>query len=222
MSRPTTILFDIDGTLLLTRGAGMLGINRTFQEMFGVNNDTRVPVGGRTDFAILQDLFAANEIDFERHYREFSQRYHEHLKSTLHEVAGDLLPGVIPLLQELKSRDFQLGILTGNAKVAAWLKLDRFGLSEYFDFGGYGDDSADRDVVASQAVEAAQRQLQSSFSIDQCWVIGDTPADIRCARSVGAKVIGVLTGRYDRDDFNDYPADEMVDDLTQLSHSRFR
>ena len=214
-TRPT-ILFDIDGTLLRTRGAGKSAINTTFQELFGIDNEAWVPVAGRTDYAILGDLFQANGIDFAEHYEAFTIRYHQHLKLTLRTIEGEVLPGVFDLLEQLKSANFSLGIVTGNARVAAWSKLERFGLDSYFDFGGYGDNSRDRNVVAADAVDAASRELQNEFQIQQCWVIGDTPADVACAKSVGAKAVAVLTGGYDHNDFDDSSADAIVKDLTHL------
>lgn len=218
--RPT-ILFDIDGTLIQTRGAGRSAIDIALQDMFGIVNQTKVPLAGRTDYAILSDLFLANGIDFSEHYETFSVHYHQQLKLTLQEIEGDVLPGVIDLLKQLKAKDFPLGIVTGNGRTPAWSKLERFGLDSYFDFGGYGDSSPNRNDVAAQAVDAAHRELKTNFQIQSCWVIGDTPADVECAKSVGANSIAVLTGGFGHTDFDDYLADEIVDDLTQLPPSFF-
>ncbi|MDB4777925.1 HAD hydrolase-like protein [bacterium] len=222
LSQRHTILFDIDGTLLRTRGAGFSAIDRTFHEMFGIDNQTKVPAAGRTDYAILSDLFAANEVDFEEHYESFSQRYHVQLETTLQQTQGDLLPGVTELLEQLQSERFQLGIVTGNAKTAAALKLKQFGLDSYFQFGGFGDNSPDRNVVAAQAVDAASEALKDDFQIQNCWVIGDTPADVMCANSVGAKSVAVLTGGFNHVDFNGCNVNEIVADLTHLAPNDFR
>ncbi len=221
MSQQHTILFDIDGTLLRTRGAGFSAIDRTFFEMFGIVNQTKVPAAGRTDYAILGDLFEANDVDFDEHYESFSQHYHVRLESTLQQIQGDLLPGVSELLQQLQSERFQLGIITGNAQAAAWLKLKRFGLDSYFHFGGFGDNSPDRNVVAAQAVAAASEALEDDFQI-QNWVIGDTPADVVCANSVGAKSVAVLTGGFNHVDFDGCNVNEIVDDLTHIASKDFR
>lgn len=222
LSQHQTILFDIDGTLLRTRGAGFCAIDKTFQELFGITNRTKVPAAGRTDFAILSDLFLANEIDFQQHYTSFSKRYHFHLESTLKQFECELLPGVIELLGQLRDQHFQLGIITGNARDAAWLKLKHFDLDSFFEFGGYGDDSPDRNVVAAQAVSAASERFADRFQIQNCWVIGDTPADVACAQSVGANSIAVLTGGFDHNDFDDCDANDVIADLTRIEPKDFR
>lgn len=218
--RPT-ILFDIDGTLLRTRGAGRSAIDIALQDMFGIVNTTKVPLAGRTDYAILSDIFQANGIDFSEHYESFSTHYHKQLELTLQEIEGDVLPGVKELLEQLKEVEFPLGIITGNGRTPAWAKLKRFGLESYFNFGGYGDSSPNRNDVAAQAIEAASQALKNDFQIHHCWVVGDTPADVECAKSVGAKSIAVLTGGFDHNDFVDYSADEIVNDLTHISLNFF-
>lgn len=195
----------------------MLAINQTFEELFGIENETKVQLHGRTDFAILTELFDANELCFSTHYQRFSERYHKNLERRLNITKGFVLPGVLNLLESLSDAPFRLGIITGNARAAANLKLQRFGLDHYFEFGGFGDDSANRDDVAAQAVEAAKSHLNGAFRLNDCWVIGDTPADVTCARSVGAQPIAVLTGGCDREVFDDYPVDHVLPDLTHLS-----
>lgn len=221
MSKKPTILFDIDGTLIRTQGAGRSAIDQTILNMFGIENQERVPLAGRTDFAILTDLFAANQIDFESHYREFSERYHHQLKLKLETVHGEVLPGIHSLLRELQSKAFPLGIVTGNGENAAWHKLERFQLGSYFSFGGYGDDFANRNDVAAQAVVAAKRRLNEDFCESLCWVIGDTPADVDCAISIGAKAIAVLTGGFERNDFENSQATQILDDLSGLTPDFF-
>ena len=218
MTRQHTILFDIDGTLIRTGGAGMLAINHVFQERFGFENRVEVPVRGRTDFGIFGDLFRANQICFEDHYRDFSARYHELLPSYLvQSKGGAVLPCVESLLEELVRSEFRLGIITGNARTAAIAKLNHFGLDSYFAFGGYGDDSENRDDVARAAVASAIEHTGAEFDVARCWVIGDTPADVTCAQSVGARSIAVLTGGYGRNDFSDCGPDLMFESLSELS-----
>ena len=217
MSRQYTILFDIDGTLLRTGGAGMLAINQTFREMFQIENEVTVPVRGRTDYGILGDLFRAHQINFDDHYRKFSDRYHELLPDYLPRTSGELLPGVVSLLERLAESEFRLGIVTGNARLAAKAKLDFFGLQQFFAFGGYGDDSGNRDDVARAAVDSAIEYVGADFDLARCWVIGDTPADVRCARSVGVKAAAVLTGGYEITDFDELTPDLILRDLYEFS-----
>lgn len=222
MNHQFTVLFDIDGTLLLAGGAGMLAINQTFREMFGIENEVKVPLRGRTDYGILGDLFRAHQISFDDHYRKFSDRYHELLLECLPKTDGKLLPGVATLLENLSESGFRLGIVTGNARSAAKAKLEFFGLQRFFCFGGYGDDSANRDDVARAAVDSAIEHLGADFDIRKCWVIGDTPADVRCARSVGAKAAAVLTGGYAITDFNEAKPDLILSDLREFSHKEIQ
>lgn len=193
-----TILFDIDGTLIRTGGAGMVAIAQTMNEMFQLDRVAEVPVHGRTDEGILSDLFAAHELSFDEHRDAFSRRYWELLPAALASGSGKLLPGVMDLLVQLKAApDVELGILTGNAQRAAEIKLDHFGLGHFFSFGGYGDRHASRNDVATIAREAAQNTIGDAFEPSQLWVVGDTANDVVCARWISARVIAVETGGSD-------------------------
>jgi len=222
MSGQPTVLFDIDGTLLQTDGAGMLAIDQAFLDLFGIENKASVPLRGRTDYGIFTDLFRENQVSFDRHYREFSKRYQELLPTYLPKANGSLLPYARELVEQLLSADFRLGILTGNARLAAMAKLEHFGVESLFEFGGYGDDWADRNDVARAAVDAAVERLGSDFDLQNCWVIGDTPADVRGARSIRANAIAVLTGGCDCDDFADSKPDLMIESLCELSPEVFQ
>lgn len=195
-----TLLFDIDGTLIRTGGAGMVAIEQVMREMFGLQSVSKVPVHGRTDEGILTDLFAAQSLSFAEHREAFSRRYWELLPETLAAGEGKVLPGVEALLAKLdKVPGIAMGILTGNAEPAAAIKLQHFGLEGYFHFGGYGDRHSDRNDVAKLAWQSAEAALGEQFQRGRVWVIGDTVNDVVCARSIGAKVIAVETGGGSRD-----------------------
>lgn len=195
-----TLLFDIDGTLIRTGGAGMVAIKQAMREMFGLESISKVPVHGRTDEGILTDLFAAQSLSFAEHRETFSRRYWELLPQTLLAGEGEVLPGVEALLAKLDTiPEISMGILTGNAEPAADIKLQHFGLEKYFHFGGYGDRHGDRNDVARLAQQSAEAALGEQFQADHVWVIGDTVNDVVCARSIGAKVIAVETGGGSRD-----------------------
>ena len=122
------------------------------------------------------------------------------------------------LLDTLQQRDdVALGILTGNARQPADIKLVHFGLDHYFDFGGYGDDFPDRNDVAAETATAAQKALGDRFDVSKAWVIGDTVNDIRCARSIGAKVLTVETGGDCRAALEKSAPDFLLKDLNHVS-----
>jgi phosphoglycolate phosphatase len=190
-----TLLFDIDGTLLSTGGAGMHAIAQTMREMFGIGELPSLNLHGRTDHGILQELFQHLQLDFQKHYDPFCQRYCQLLPDSLLEIPGKVLPGVRELLGVLSHQpQIKLGLLTGNSERAANIKLQKFDLDTYFQFGGFGDWHGSRDDVARKAIDAARMAIGSGFERSKVWVIGDTIQDIRCARAIGSKVIAVLTG----------------------------
>ena len=190
-----TILFDIDGTLLRCGGAGLAAIGQVMGELFGVKQLGKVPVHGRTDEAILNDLFAQSSLVFDDHRDEFNQKYWAKLTETLGESPSYLLPGVSVLLEQLALReDVAMGVLTGNAERAAAVKLRHFNLEHFFKFGGFGDFHSDRNDVARIALASARSFLGDRFDASRLWVIGDTVNDIVCARAINAKVIAVETG----------------------------
>lgn len=190
-----SLLFDIDGTLLRCGGAGMKAVSKALKQMFGVASVSGIRVHGRTDHGIMTDVFRAISQDYQAHRKTFDELYWQLLPGELQVSGGILLPGVLPLLDELAGDpEIALGILTGNAKAAAVSKLMHFGIDHYFEFGGYGDHHSDRDDVAACAVAEARSAIGEGFQERQVWVVGDTVNDIRCARSVGANVIAVETG----------------------------
>ena len=213
-----SLLFDIDGTLLRAGNAGMKAVHETLVEMFGEVPVSKLVVHGRTDHGIMTDVFDSLDRDYQQYRGEFDRLYWDKLPGVMEKSGGFLLPGVVELLEELAAAsDVALGILTGNARVPADIKLKHFGIDRYFSFGGYGDDYSNRNQVASVAVEAARSQLQESFDADQVWVIGDTVNDIACARSVGAKVIAVETGGGTHDELVLAAPDAIFADLSNPS-----
>ncbi len=190
-----TVLFDIDGTIMTSSHAGTNAMAQTAKELFNVDKIAPLKVHGRCDRGILTDLLNSLGVSYDQHHQEFCRRYYRNLPESLERNEGRLLPGVHALLQRLHATDnVALGLLTGNLKKAAQIKLQYVGVDHFFTFGGYGDHSPDRNVVAAQAVESAKAALQDSFCSKKVWVLGDTPNDIRCARSIEAKVVAVETG----------------------------
>ncbi|MSR59185.1 MAG: HAD family hydrolase [Planctomycetaceae bacterium] len=190
-------LFDIDGTLIHTGGAGKAALFEALRTGFDIAQPTdQVAIHGRTDRGITRDLFRHHGIaDRSEHWERFREEYLRHLPDQMSRRSGAVLPGIVALLERLQSRDdVLLGLLTGNMRAGASLKLKHFELDRYFDFGGFGDEHLDRIDVAREALAAAQNRLQNPVDVDRVWVIGDTPGDVRCGRAIGAKVVAVATG----------------------------
>jgi len=209
-------LFDIDGTLLDTGGAGRQAFENTLVHHFGLKAlSGTVPFCGRTDRAIASDLFRLHGIpDSQRNWSRFVAYYLVHLERALHEHAGRVLAGVGELLHLLVQReDCAVGLLTGNISSGAKLKLSHYGLENHFRFGGYGDSAIDRGDVAVAAAEAAVHSLGVPLQNLTLHVLGDTPHDIRSARRIGASAVAVSTGRYTADQLAHESPDHVVDDL---------
>lgn len=198
VSKLITILFDIDGTLIRSGGAGLIAIEVALRRMFNLNGISKVEVHGRTDNGILNDIFAAHSLSFDEHRETFNSHYWSELPESLSRCPGQILPGVNQLLTVLAAKDnVAMGLLTGNSRRASEIKLQHFGLTEYFEFGGYGDHHSDRNEVARMARDSAEEFLGGDFDPGRLWVVGDTVNDIRCARSINSKVVAVETGGCD-------------------------
>jgi phosphoglycolate phosphatase-like HAD superfamily hydrolase len=199
---PRLLLFDVDGTLVLTGRAGVRAMNRAFEDVFGVADGfAGLKFAGRTDFAIVTEAIANHDHSTAAaraaHLDAFRERYLEHLAQEIHaDVPGKgVLPGVRELLDALAGReDAVCALLTGNYRDGARIKLSYFDLWRYFEWGAFGGDTGNRnDLLVHALAEAAGRGL-GAFGTDDIVVIGDTPHDIACARSGGARSIGVATG----------------------------
>ena len=193
----------------------MGAMGQAITEHFGHREIPKVKVHGRTDRGIIRELFESLNIDADADLSGFLQTYCDLLRTSLAKNEGEILPGVISVLEKLNAHpNVALGILTGNAMLPAEVKLDHFELSEYFLFGGYGDNHSDRNDVASQAVKAARSFLGSRYFPEKTWVIGDTANDIRCARSIGAKVLAVETGGDSKEELANHEPDLLWQDLS--------
>ena len=211
------LLFDIDGTLLNTGGAGQRAMERALETAFGVRKPTEgISAAGRTDRAITRDLFDYHGIDeTPTVWETFQQTYLDHLADELPRLEGRVLPGVERLLATLETRDDVLmGLLTGNFRLGAELKLRHYGLFDYFVGGGFGDDHPDRDDVARMARSAIEQHRRSPVADERLWVIGDTPHDVRCGRAIGARVAAVATGTFSIDQLRETDPDHLFADLS--------
>ncbi|MCA9216789.1 MAG: HAD family hydrolase [Planctomycetales bacterium] len=215
----TVALFDIDGTLLHTRGAGHLGACRALASAFGAEPTSgEITFAGRTDRGIVSDLFRLHDIEESaENWHLFQTHYLQHLKETVAETAGVVLPGVELLLRVLDEPGYSeiaVGLLTGNTQQAAKVKLAYFGLDQFFLFGGFGDDWACRNDAARAAFENSKTFAGGELKAEQIVVIGDTPNDIVCAKAIEARVIAVSTGSYSEDELTEAEPDHLLADLT--------
>lgn len=211
-------LFDIDGTLIRSGGAGKQAFEQALHNAFGVDaTEQDIPFSGRTDRAIVLDLFCCFEIKAtETAWQRFSESYLQQLPECLAASEGYVLPGVGDLLEELRRcPSVATGLLTGNASEGARIKLDHYGLTDYFHFGGYGDRQLDRNLVAHEAVAAARQYVTKPFNSEQIYVIGDTPLDVRCGRAIGAQVIAVCTGSHTETELAVAEPDLLLKDLSE-------
>ncbi|TWT75491.1 Pyrophosphatase PpaX [Posidoniimonas polymericola] len=216
-----TCLFDIDGTLIQTGGAGQVAFAQTFDEVFGVDEITNsVSFAGRSDRAIALDLMRSHDIDVnEETWQSFRQGYAARLPAALAACVGQVLPGVPSLIDALQQRgDVLIGLLTGNLEQTAELKLAHYGLWDHFDFGGFGDVCTNRDDIAAAAVrEAVERAPAHCTPPYTIVVIGDTQHDVTCAHSVGAKAVAVPTGGATADQLRQASPDLFVESLEDVA-----
>jgi phosphoglycolate phosphatase len=209
-------LFDIDGTLLASGGAGKAALESAFTGEFGVELRGQIPYAGRTDRAIVRDLFRLHDlIDTPDNLHKLLGGYLRRLPDSLRRHDGRVLPGIAAVLAKLKEAPHvAVGLLTGNVRAGAQTKLGHFGLFEHFAFGGFGDHHFDRDDVAREAFAAVQQCVGPHCTADRVWVIGDTPLDVQCARAIGARVAAVATGLHTCDELAPTKPDLLLSDLS--------
>lgn len=210
-------LFDIDGTLVRSGGAGKAAMEMALQETFSVElSPTHVSYSGRTDRAIGRDLFRLHGVPFEEdNWKRFIATYLRVLPDCLARSTGNICPGIVPLLDTLETRSsLAVGLLTGNLREGARVKLGHYGLYQRFAFGGFGDHHWERDHVAHEAREAVHQHLGRTVDPDRIWVIGDTPLDVQCARAIGARAVAVATGFDDARVLEAAEPDLLLDDFS--------
>lgn len=214
------LLFDIDGTLLLTNGAGTRAANRAFENIYGISEAmTKIDAAGKTDPIILKEIFK-NELNRDYSHEEALELYKLYIPFLEEETSASettVMPGIPRLLENLSRReDMVLGIATGNIEQGAWIKLKSVGLDHHFKFGGFGSDSHLREHLIIKAKERAIDHVDNGTDIQKTFVIGDTPYDINHGRAAGAVTVGVATGSYSRAELEEHSPDHLFDDLNNL------
>jgi phosphoglycolate phosphatase-like HAD superfamily hydrolase len=211
------ILFDIDGTLLHTGGAGAVAWQRAFLELYEVEaNITEHTHAGMTDPEIAEIVFREvlrrDGSDVER--AEAIGCYLGHLANAVAESDGYyVIPGIEELLSRLAEEGILLGVVTGNIEPAAQIKLARGDLDKYFGFGGYGSDSRSRTALTEKALERGAGASGEPLDLEQTIAVGDTPRDVKAGHGAGIKVVGVATGSYSVEELKDAGADWAIENV---------
>jgi len=211
------VLFDIDGTLVHTGGAGVKAFAQVFAEEFGAREGLeKLKFAGRTDVSIVREFFHCHKIvDAPENFARFFERYVFWLDYILAHSHTEACPGIWEFIAGLQtaSKPPLLGLLTGNIRLGAEIKLRHFDLWKKFETGAFADDREDRDEIAAVAKQRGSRVLGRNLRGEEVLVIGDTPLDIRCGRAIGAKVLAVATGGATLEELKQHAPDWAVKDL---------
>ena len=213
------LLWDIDSTLINSARAGMMSLERVVAARYGVDDDLHdIEVAGRTDVHIARSILAKyGGATTDDNVSAFLADYLRGLEELLPQTKGRVLPGVAEILDRMHAReDRVLGLLTGNLRRGAELKLRRYGLWDYFEFGAFADDHHDRNELGPFARTRACERHNFDFLPGAIDVIGDTPHDIACGKAFGARTIAVATGSSTREQLARHAPDFVFDDLSDV------
>jgi phosphoglycolate phosphatase-like HAD superfamily hydrolase len=215
------VLFDVDGTLVHTGRAGTRAFARTFATAFNAPDGVeKISFAGRTDVNLVREFFGLRGIPATpENFERFFERYVFWLDQLMAHSQGGPCRGVPEFLDSLRAlpRPPLLGLLTGNIRLAAEIKLRRYQLWELFATGAFADDSEDRNHIAAAALKRGRHLLGPDLQPEEILVIGDTPHDIRCGKFIGAKVLAVATGGATLDELERHQPDWAVEDLTRVN-----
>jgi phosphoglycolate phosphatase len=212
-------LFDVDWTLVNSGGAGGRAMNLAFAKLFGIEKGfANIEFTGRTDRAIFREAVRLHGLDdgqFPSLVERFLQAYSELLAQVLPQCQGYVLPGIPELLAGMQAAPTAyLGLATGNFQQGARLKLEHYGVYDFFVAGGFGDDSEVRADVVRVAIERLAA-VAGDNGTHEVYVIGDTPLDIEAARANGARPVAVATGSFAVQDLRDAGAEMVFPDFSR-------
>src|SRR3954471_2751336 len=219
MARPQAVLFDVDGTLISTGGAGAASCRHAFDELHGIPAD----IGQFTDAGITDPTVARLTFESAVGHKpsppELAAVMAAYLDWLPHEVEKSekyrVLDGAEETLRRLGREGVLLGITSGAVEAAAHIKLSRAGFNRYFPFGGYGSDSEDRIELTRRALERGGRPVGGEVDPARCFVVGGTPKDIEAGHGAGCLAIGTATGHYSADELRDAGADHVMSSLRE-------
>jgi len=211
------VLFDIDGTLLDTHGHGREAFIRGLSRKLGeIDELPYVSFAGNTDRNVLDQVMEARQVSFcEADIQCIFSCISDELMELLKEAPACEVPGARAFLERLAADDVAMGLVTGNIRTCAYLKLGSIGLDRFFEFGGFGDDHADRAEIARAALTEA-KDMGHVVSEGGICLVGDTPFDVAAGVAVGLPVLGVASGKYGVDSLASAGADLVVPDLTHI------
>lgn len=214
------LLFDIDGTLLLSKGAGPRAMLKAGQTLFGDSFKFEVDTAGKIDTQIFTELLALNDhLSFAHEQDKFRDTYIDLLRDALVSDGAYTLPGVRVLLETLRERsNLTLGLLTGNYSLAAPIKLVSAGLEpSWFPVTAFGDEAETRAELVPVAVQKYETLRGAPINPSDVIIIGDTPRDVDCAHDNGCVAVAVATGKYSRSELLETGAAVVVDNLISPS-----
>ena len=214
------LLFDIDGTLIHSAGAGVESLRHTLVQRFNIKDDLKdIEIAGMTDSGIVMNILNKHRIPTtNENIASFLDTYVHFLSLELPRRAGQVLPGVVELLEKLKSRPHLiLALLTGNVSRGAQLKLEHYGVWHFFEFGAFADDHHDRNQLGTFARARAREKHGIEFQADKIDVIGDTPRDIACGKAFGARTVAIATGSSPKEELASHNPDFLFDDLSNVN-----
>jgi phosphoglycolate phosphatase-like HAD superfamily hydrolase len=213
------VLWDIDGTLLYTGGAGAVAWQRAFEELYGVEaNIEEHTRSGMTDPEITEIIFdeVIGKKGTEEEHAAVVAKYLEYMPQAVAESEGyEVKPGIAEILPRLADAGIVQGLVTGNVEPAARIKLARGDLDKYFTFGGYGSDARDRVEVTKKAIERGGEAAGAPLELDATIAVGDTPRDVVAGHGAGIRVVGVATGAYSVAEQEEAGADWAIEDVTK-------
>lgn len=210
------VLFDIDGTLISAGGAGTRSMNMAFHALFGISDAFKgIAMAGRTDPQIMKEGLKFHNLPYmDGNVGRMEAMYLEFLEHEINNPLRHLKPGIKETLSLLNEMDMVVGLLTGNLEKGADIKLNAFGLNDYFLDGAFGSDDEDRDKLLPIAIGKFAKK-GFTFPPEDCIVVGDTPRDVQCAKIHGASCIAVATGPYSKESLLNTAADIVIDSLEE-------
>ena len=218
MMEDRLLLFDIDGTLVDTGGAGMAALVDATREVFG-DDGPKLDLAGATDSGLLKNIYRSfGREEEEETSARFFDLYLARLEVNLRDACfgGRALEGVVSILEEVEAAGVCQGLLTGNISAGAEVKMRHYGMDGFFAFGAYGDDHSDRNQLGPIALQRAEAHAGRSFEGQKAIVVGDTPKDIWCAQAFGAKSVCVATGSFTAEQLEAEGADVVFEDFLDV------